>query len=134
MRIGEIMLLVLLAVLVWASCSASGPTPVRPMGTLSGTVRIGPLCPVEPCSSGINPYVSRKLLLSQIGGSLTQVPLSEDGSFKMSLPAGTYRAELSDCDFLGCAAALPVEVDVVAGEFTSIDIDIDTGIRSPAMQ
>ena len=39
--------------------------------------------------------------------------------------------ELTDCDFLGCARALPMSIEVRDGETATINIDIDTGIRAP---
>ena len=107
------------------------PTPAAiPEGVLAGSVTIGPLCPVEPCGDGVpNPYASRTLLLYGDAPEPTRIGLREDGSFEVFTYSGTYRVELSDCEFLRCASALPVGVTVTPGGWTTLDIDIDTGIR-----
>ncbi len=38
---------------------------------------------------------------------------------------------MSECDFLGCGAELPVDTTIDLGKTTTLTIRIDTGIRSP---
>lgn len=38
--------------------------------------------------------------------------------------------DLTDCEFLGCAIFLPVDIEIVKGETYELDINIDTGIKS----
>ena len=109
-------------------------------GTFAGTVTIGPLCPVEPCDPPAGtPYAVRDLVLQQPGGVRIEIPLDDDGSFSVEVPAGTYTVHLTDCNFLGCATAFPqpgaagaepVTVTIVSGQTTTRDFDIDTGIRA----
>jgi hypothetical protein len=102
---------------------------------LAGSVTIGPLCPVEPCSAQIgDTYSSRQLQLqgerdAESSDDLV-VFLNPDGTFETLLPIGHYVVDLSDCEFLGCAVFLPVEIEIVPGETYELDINIDTGIRS----
>ena len=137
----------LLISLVILSALAAGASPVfqrvflpfmfknatgehREMGTLEGHVRIGPLCPVEPCPSPTpDVYSSRKILLDSNSGGTWSIPLGPDGSFKASVPAATYTVDLSDCSFLGCKRALPQMVTIEPGGVTTLEIEIDTGIR-----
>jgi hypothetical protein len=118
-----------LIVVLLAACGDSG-APAEGFGTIAGKVSIGPLCPVEPCP-GPTPdvYSSRSLLLRAKESPELQVPLSTDGTFSATVPAGVYEVTLSDCTFLGCQHALPRTVVVKAGEESLIDIEIDTGIR-----
>lgn len=99
-------------------------------GTISGKVTIGPLCPVEPCR---NPdpdiYASRQLILQPPFGNQIRIQLNADGSFRATVNAGTYTVDLTDCTFLGCKRSLPIIATVSPNGLTTIDIDIDTGIR-----
>ena len=124
--------------MVTAACTTAegtSPTPVidKDMrGVLTGRVTIGPLCPIEPCgdSSGYI-YSGRELVLQQPGGVLLQVPLRSDGTFEGVVPMGTYAIHLDRCEYLGCQGAVPVSVEIRDGETSTLNIDIDTGIRSP---
>ncbi|MEK9659539.1 MAG: hypothetical protein VW450_06325 [Chloroflexota bacterium] len=87
------------------------------------------MCPVEPCANATNPYEGRSLDLRAAYAPLTLVALADDGTFSASVPAGLYTVGLTDCDFLGCERALPVRVEVRAGDSATLTIEIDTGIR-----
>ena len=100
-----------------------------------GSVTIGPLCPVEPCVGEVgDAYTGRELTLQQPGGMHFDIPLRPDGSFEDTLPVGTYSAHMGLCDYLGCDRAFPIDVEIKDGETTTLNIDIDTGIRSPVGQ
>ena len=119
--------------LLLAACGAenSGGKPSGE-GTLIGTIRIGPVCPVEPCDQPAGfIYADQELVLLQSGGDPIRVPLAEDGSFRVSLEATTYLIQLDGCDYLGCDQAFPVEKTIVAGETITLNVIVDTGIRSP---
>ena len=108
------------------------PLPDKSEGILIGSVTIGPLCPVEPCPDPIpDVYASRELLLLREGRELIRLPLGPEGAFQALIPAGRYMVELTDCDFLGCARALPMSFEIRDGEPATLNIDIDTGIRAP---
>ena len=124
---------VALVMAVTAACGgdASTPTQERAEGVLSGSVNIGPLCPVEPCTEPPDVYSSRELLLSKEGGEPIRVPLESDGSFEAMIPVGSYTVEVTNCEFLGCSFALPLSTEIRDGETTILNVNIDTGIRSP---
>ncbi|MBI4338573.1 MAG: hypothetical protein HY680_01320 [Chloroflexi bacterium] len=106
------------------------PWPGEGMGVLYGQVRIGPLCPVEPCPNPTpDVYSSRYLVLESEAGKRLEVPLTQDGWFKAQVAVEVYKVTLTNCDFLGCKTALPRKVEVVANEVTTLEINIDTGIR-----
>jgi len=108
--------------------------PTSGLGTISGKVTIGPLCPVEPCPDPVpDIYSSRKLILTPLLQPERIAPiyvqLDADGSFEATVNAGIYAVNLTDCTFLGCRNVLPRIVTVRPNETTTVNIDIDTGIR-----
>ena len=115
-----------------AACGGEAPGGgVSNQGTLSGTITIGPVCPIEPCDQPAGAiYMGRELLLLPSGGSEIHVPLGEDGSFSASLNANTYVIRLDGCNFIGCDEAFPVEKIVAAGQNVTLNVNLDTGIRS----
>ena len=111
------------------------PVPDQPTGVFAGSVKIGPLCPVEPCTSPVGDiYSSRPLQLrSELASGTSDsisVFLNQDGTFRTPLPVGQYEVGLSNCKFLGCSGSLPVTIEIVQGETFGLNINIDTGIRS----
>jgi hypothetical protein len=65
---------------------------------------------------------------------MLQVPVQTDGTFQATITAGSYTVNMSPCEYLGCQGAFPVSVDILDGETATLNIDIDTGIRSPVGQ
>jgi hypothetical protein len=123
----------------FAPCPAEADkaaTVLHPPGKISGKVRVGPLCPIEPCPVSMpNPYSSRQIVLEPVDdGTGIAVPalhmrIKPDGRFEGEAPAGVYRLTITDCQFLGCRHSLPKTVIIEADKVAEIDIDIDTGIR-----
>jgi hypothetical protein len=121
----------LFLILLLTACSGAH----RPTGTLRGHVTIGPLVPVmregEPTPTP-NPAVfeERKVVVHPMDGRIgvIEVDIRPDGTYQVQLAAGTY---IIDINHLGIdsAAGLPAEIEVLPGETTVLDIDIDTGIR-----
>ncbi len=106
--------------------------PADQLGMLSGSVTIGPLCPVEPCNSEIgDTYSSRQILLQGVDSGNIFVSLDPDGNFWEEVPAGIYQVTLDPCEHLGCSGTLPVQIEIIPGETYTLNINIDTGIRSP---
>ena len=102
-------------------------------GTLKGTVTIGPLCPVEPCSVPrdqiVAAYAARSLLITSKEGTFVQsVTADPDTGYSVSLRPGTYVVDITH-QGIGGSPDLPKTVTIRAGETVRLDIDIDTGIR-----
>jgi hypothetical protein len=102
-------------------------------GTLKGTVTIGPLCPVEPCSvprdQVVAAYAARPLLITTKEGTFVQsVTADPDTGYSVSLRPGTYVVDIAQ-QGIGRSPDLPKTVTIRAGETVRLDIDIDTGIR-----
>ena len=97
--------------LVAAACTGETKPPrsetigdVR--GVLTGSVTIGPLCPVEPCADGSDVYSGRELVLQQPGGALLLVPLRSNGTFEAVISTGSYTVDLDSCATGECKTQL----------------------------
>jgi hypothetical protein len=122
--------------LVAAACSEIGipvETPVPPSG-IRGVVLLGPTCPVEstpgaddpvPC---LTPYSANLVILDAEGVRAASVTSAGDGSFQVDVPPGDYVVTPSTgADTYPIAQ--PVSVTVAAGQYASVEINYDTGIR-----
>ena len=103
-------------------------------GTLEGHVSIGPLVPVlregepEPTPAP-EVYASRQIVVFSSGGrEITRVEIDGQGNYRVALPAGSYLVDINHAG-IDSAAGLPAEVEIMAGQTTQLDVDIDTGIR-----
>jgi hypothetical protein len=102
-------------------------------GTLAGTVTIGPLCPVEPCT--VTPdrlaaaYTARTIVVSIPGGAVIAeaVPDPYTG-YSFILKPGTYVVDIRH-QGIDRSQELPKTVTIREGETIRLDISIDTGIR-----
>jgi hypothetical protein len=111
------------------------------MGTLEANFSVGPTQPVCSANATVGPapssYSSIEAVVSQSpSGQATNLPIAwtssgcgVSGTVEASLAPGSYSLSLSSCTFMGCASALPKSFVIVAGQSTTIDVSIDTGIR-----
>jgi hypothetical protein len=106
-------------------------------GILQGKISIGPICPVETdppdpgCSPTAETYKAYPVSVWTPDGrrKITLLEPSLDGSYKTDLEPGKYLIKLEiDSGNIG-SSNLPVEVNIMSGEMTTLNIDIDTGIR-----
>lgn len=114
------------------ACSSGDESTASPVatGTLTGTVIIGPLCPVEPCNAPTNPYPGHEVLVTDSSESVvSRIAVNIDGSFVGTVPVGDYSLSLEPCEYLGCNFGAPIQVEITEGTTTNVEIDIDTGIR-----
>ena len=117
-----------------ATIHVSAPTTatVGTTGTVTGTVTVSPLCPVEsidhPCVTPPETYTSRAVVVYAADGTteLEQHPLSETGEFRLSLTAGSYALQIRPA---GIGAGEIKRVTVAAGQTALVDFAIDSGIR-----
>jgi hypothetical protein len=115
--------------------SSPSSTPPSPAVALSSGVRghvlAGPTCPVEkagqsPCVRPVDGAV-----IVATNGSGTEIgrgTSDADGAFLIRLPAGTYFIEPQPVSGIPGAALVQI-VTVRAGEFTTLELQYDTGIR-----
>lgn len=110
------------------------------LGTLGASFSIGPTEPVCSANATIGPapqpYASISAVVNSSSGMVSTLPISwvssgceVMGAVQASLPPGSYSLGLSSCTFLGCSAALPKSFVIVAGQSTSVDVSVDTGMR-----
>ena len=102
-------------------------------GTLTGTVSIGPLCPVEPCTVSrdqlLAAYAARPISISTAGGTpVASVTADPATGYSVALRPGTYVVDAAR-QGIGGSRDLPKTVTIRSGETVWLNISIDTGIR-----
>jgi hypothetical protein len=106
-------------------------------GILEGKISIGPICPVETdppdpgCLPTVETYKAYPVSVWTPNGrsKITLLEPSLDGSYKTDLEPGKYLLILETSGSNIGSSNLPVEVTIMSGEMTTLNIDIDTGIR-----
>ena len=90
---------------------------------MQGTVTRGPITPTcvqgQPCSG---PARGVTLSFSRGGSVVATVKTHDDGTYRVSLPAGRYFVS-------GAQPVRPQQVGVRGGAFRRVDFSIDTKIR-----
>lgn len=112
-------------------------TPSLERGTLSGRITIGPICPVERyppdprCQPTNETYKAWQLYVWNLDKTKKIVPIEPElnGSYVVQLPIGKYIIDLEKENQRFGARNLPATIEIKANETTSLDINIDTGIR-----
>lgn len=108
------------------------PTPLPPSG-ITGTVILGPTCPVEsepgaydpvPC---LTPYAAQLVVLDANNSVVARISSGDDGSFRVDLPPGDYVVTPLGGDPFPIAQ--PVNVRVTVGDYVAVQVNYDTGIR-----
>jgi hypothetical protein len=106
-------------------------------GWLSGTISIGPICPVEKippdpaCLPTAETYKAYPVSVFTSDGKrkITQLEPALDGTFTSELAPGNYQVILETANKYVGGSNLPAEVSIVSQEKTMLIINIDTGIR-----
>jgi hypothetical protein len=126
--------------LALAACTSNLPggpqgtlVPGGPQGTLVGEVVAGPTCPVanaeNPCPPA--PVPNRQVRIETFAGAVAAtVTTDAEGHFTIHLPPGHYVIHVAIIPGqVGFQQVTPSDVTIVAGQATSITIELDTGIR-----
>ncbi len=108
---------------------------VSEKGFLEGKVTIGPLCPVEryppdpSCQPTEETYKAWPIAVytPDKKTKVAQIEPLENGTYKVELPVGEYIVDLEKQHMFG--KNLPATIAIKKGEITTLNIDIDTGIR-----
>lgn len=122
---------VAIVVLLFVSCARAGGSADS---GIEGRVLLGPQCPVvseeSPCP---DKPVSAEVVAMRVEDRRSfNVHSGSDGRFRLALPPGTY--EVQALVTAGAMFAKPVSVTVLPGEFTQLDVLLDTGIREPVAE
>jgi hypothetical protein len=114
-----------LVLLVNLACSTQPP----PNSGIEGQVTIGPVSPVsQPGVVNSRPFVADLLFRRAADGEIVaEAKSGDDGAFRIALEPGEYVVEPTQGNPLPTAPSQ--EVTVVAGRFTRIHVDYDSGIR-----
>ncbi len=106
------------------------PKPSADSG-VRGVAMIGPTCPVmrnppDPqCAD--KPYAALLIFSNQAGVLVKQVQAKSDGTFEVFLPAGEYTVSQTEGKIYPILR--PQTVTVIKGQFTSLLLQFDSGIR-----
>ncbi len=106
----------------------------KDIGTLKGHVDIGPACPVErpgqPCTISGDVYTYTKIVVYKGNVAvIASTNLNSSGDYSFSLPAGSYSVGYESTVGLPGNHPVPQYVTIRAGETTTLNFSIDTGIR-----
>lgn len=109
----------------------------REPGFLKGIISIGPICPVErippdpACLPTAETYKAYPVEIFSSDGMTKILQLSPalDGSFSTTLPAGDYRVVLDRVQNAIGGTNLPVQIAITSNDTTTLNVNIDTGIR-----
>ena len=98
---------------------------------IKGVVKIGPTCPVERIPPDPNcadrPYQATLIIKNGSGHVVINSETKSDGTFKFSLPPGTYAIENGGRAVM--PTLKPVSVEVGPNSYTEINLSFDSGIR-----
>lgn len=126
------LVLAVVALSALAAGCAGGPAPTSPPDTgIRGTVILGPTCPVEEAGASpcLTPLAAELVVRSKDGSTeVARVASGADGRFELALPPGDY-VIWPEPGENGFPVAQPLDVSVVAGRFTELEINYDSGIR-----
>ena len=118
----------LLLALVLIACGNGGAAQ---HGTgIRGTVSIGPQCPVEQANSPCpdRPFQGQVQATAADGGT-TATTTDVDGRFTIDVSPGTYEVVALTTNGGGPPTAIPQTVVVSEGAYTSVALELDSGIR-----
>lgn len=117
---------VCLAAALLAACGSDEPAPAA---TVTGQVLSGPSCPVETEESPCPPTpVSGVVVQVLQGGDVVATATTDsDGAFTVTAPPGESLVKASATE--GLPSEDSKEVDLVAGETTTVKLLLDSGIR-----
>ncbi len=109
--------------------------PATDSGVLSGTVTIGPICPVDvlggvPCKTNPAVYTSRGITITDMNTNIIakKVNFDVNGKFNVILPVGNYKIEETPSG-MDRVSDFPKIVTITANSNTILNFSIDTGIR-----
>jgi hypothetical protein len=129
-------IIALAAVLQIGCNSPTAPTvtTTKVYGRLSGLVKIGPICPVEqvnnPCPTPPSAYAARKILVMDEQGTreLFTVDINAQGLYVIDLVPARYLINLKRTG-IDRTSDLPKVVEIQANSVTTLNVNIDTGLR-----
>jgi hypothetical protein len=123
----------LVVTLTTGACSTRSVVGDHPGGSagIEGTVLFGPLCPVEQANSPCpdRPIVAEITVSTETGATAGKGTSDESGRYRIFLPPGSYSVTARAPGSGAFGASKPVDVVVMLGRLTHLDLMVDSGIR-----
>lgn len=107
--------------------------PGADQGTVTGQVLAGPTCPVQsatnPCPD--KPVPNRAVMVMTSAGAVAASTTTDaQGRYSVAVAAGSYIMRVAIIrGQIGMRQTSPSNVEVVAGQTITVNIELDTGIR-----
>lgn len=127
--------LLILTIAASACHGAAGPATSLPADgfEISGVAHAGPVCPVvqippDPACDDRPVEGAELTIVSEAGVQVDTTRTASDGTFTLTLPAGSYQLIPSPVEGL-LGTAPPIAFTVVDGPVQGLDVAYDTGIR-----
>jgi hypothetical protein len=75
-------------------------------------------------------YAAREIVVFKEDGhtEVARLKIDSQGNFRSSLPVGTYVVDINHIG-IDMAKGYPKTIEIVPQQVTSLEVDIDTGIR-----
>jgi len=124
---------IIIALLLSLALAACGPSISAPPDTgVTGQVLVGPMCPVmiqgQPCPD--QPTQATVQVFDASGNKVTEFQTDDQGRFTVNLAPGQYTLRPQRGDGQGMGNFGKDEpVTVVQGQFATVTLSIDSGIR-----
>ncbi len=127
--LGIVIALAVLAGLGFAGCDSSYLLGIDADQGIVGLVLVGPTCPVPTSDPACEdrPYSGWLTVTHSSGQKVTRVRSNDEGGFLVGLRPGRYVVTPDSGDPF--PRGEPEEAEVIAGEFTSMTVRMDSGIR-----
>jgi hypothetical protein len=113
------------------ACGEENDGRAASSGRIEGQVVFAPACPVETAGGDCapQPAAGAQVDISEVGSreSAQVFTTDEQGSFMAELPGGEYSLRAQTSPQIG--AEVQTQVTVRSGETTSVQLEIDSGIR-----
>ncbi|HZY41399.1 MAG TPA: hypothetical protein VFF59_05290 [Anaerolineae bacterium] len=102
-----------------------------PKSGLQVTATIGPTCPGpqrvgQVCTA---PYVGEFIVSTREGREVARFTTDDQGRSKLDLPPGDYSVSPKLDSARGLPRGGPIDVQVIAGAYTEVMFELDTGMR-----
>jgi len=121
----------LVSILAWALVLAACGNPPPADTGVEGVVTIGPTCPVvqvgQDCPD--QPYAAEMTVTDPHGKLIVRASADADGRYRIALAPGDYRLGAKAAGDSPFPAAEVMPFTVNEGEWTRLDVTLDSGIR-----
>lgn len=132
MKTNRLMISLFIALLSCSSSANAEPTPQPDNAAgVEGVISVSPVHggPVRRGVPNSRPLANTAFIVENEKGMVASFQTDEQGRFRISLAPGRYTVSLKDRKGGKIGRYGPFPVEVVAGKFTTVAWDCDTGMR-----